>query len=537
MNPFSCVPLPAACLTVVLALLCAGCEDPHNILTDNPNDPLSPSYTPKAPTALHISAVRDVSRTISWNELSRMDVVYTVERRLGIAGNFLPVGTVAAPATSYIDTTSIRTDTTYYYRVSCQSVNGHSAASAAISYSLPFPSPAGLRMTCVSGSVILLEWLDNSTFESGFRIEESVNGGSFVSFDTAPADTVQRWVANLSSGAAYRFRVAAFTSRNVSSYSGTLAIRAVTQSFERIDSALTTSGHGLVSSVTFSPDGRTLAVGGTGSVDLFWAGTGARRGAMTHQGYFPVQDLAFAPGGSVLAAAHGAHADIWDPPSGALERTILSNGSGTIAAISFDRQGSVFVCGGDSGISVTDAHDWSLIGRFGGVGINTIARVSPDGRSVAAGSPSFPLTFYRTSDGTVTGLIPGQPTVAQAAYSPDGSVIAVSGGSDLTVRLWNAGTWTLVRTLPGQTRGGSIAFSPDGRWVVATDRFEPPPPGEQTTGEATMWNVSDGNVVTTFGGSPFTGAVAFSPYGNLVALAWMGGVDVWAVQGTWVPSR
>ena len=112
----------------------------------------------------------------------------------------------------------------------------------------------------------------------------------------------------------------------------------------------------------------------------------------------------------------------------------------------------------------------------------------------------------------------------------------MSSWSDLTVRLWSTATGALLQTLPGRTHGWSIAFSPDGKWVAASDFLEAAPQGEQTTGEARMWNVADGSIVATFPGNPCTGSVAFSPYGNLFAVGLGGGIDVWAVKGTWVHS-
>ena len=130
-----------------------------------------------------------------WDELSRTEVVYTVERKLGAAGTYAPLGIVPAPVTTFIDTTGMQTDTTYYYRVTCRSANGHASSGAAVPLSIPFPPPTGLRMTCVSGAVILLEWDDHSSFESGYRIEKSVNGAAFTAVDMAPADTVSERVA------------------------------------------------------------------------------------------------------------------------------------------------------------------------------------------------------------------------------------------------------------------------------------------------------------------------------------------------------
>ena len=120
------------------------------------------------------------------------------------------------------------------------------------------------------------------------------------------------------------------------------------------------------------------------------------------------------------------------------------------------------------------------------------------------------------------------------SFSPDGRTLAVSDEVGLAVLLVDAATGAFIRTLPGRTHGWSLAFSPDGRWLAAGDMLVPPPLGQETTMEGRLWNVADGSAVTTFPGSPGVGAVAISPWGNLIALGHGGAVDVWASAGTWV---
>ena len=518
--------------TIVL-LTVGGCEDPHNPLTDNPNDPLSPSYTPKAPLNLRITLQNESSRTLAWDELSRTDLVYTVERKLGIAAVYVPLGTVAAPATSFVDTTGIRTDTTYYYRVTCRSANGNASTGAPLAFSISFPPPTALRMTCLSGTAILLEWVDNSSFESGYRVEESVNGGSFAAVGIAPADTVARPVTNLSFGSTYRFRIAALTPRNVSRYSNTLGIRSVTASFERIDSVIYTGSGYPVYSLAFSPDGRTIAAGSWSDIDFFWAGAGVHSGQLHNPSTGPMRQIAYSPDGSILASAHNVFAELWDPRAGKLLRTLAPDAAGALATVSFDPSGNILACGTSGGTKLFDARSGSFLRTVGTS--NGIAQFSPDGTMIASGGGV--LTFYRASDGSAAGSVPGQTFVAQLCYSPDGRTIAVSSSNDLTVRLWNTVTGGLLQTLSGRTHGWSIAFSPDGMWVAASDFYEAPSPGQETTGETRMWNVSDGSIAATFAGNRFTGSVAFSPLGNLIAVGMLGGIDVWAGKGTWVATH
>ena len=97
--------------------------------------------------------------------------------------------------------------------------------------------------------------------------------------------------------------------------------------------------------------------------------------------------------------------------------------------------------------------------------------------------------------------------ISSIAFSPDGKIIA-SGGTDETLRLWEAETGKELRVFSGlKSNVGSLAFSPDGKvlaaeayfslrlWDVATGRELIPPIAQN-------WNVS---------------SVAFSPDSQMVA--------------------
>ena len=97
---------------------------------------------------------------------------------------------------------------------------------------------------------------------------------------------------------------------------------------------------------------------------------------------------------------------------------------------------------------------------------------SPDGRTLATGSRDDTIGLWDVSTGA-TGenlhTLIGHTTylgqdfpVNTVVFSPDGKTIA-SGGTDLTLRLWDVATGTEKRTLTGYTTAvNTVAFSPDG---------------------------------------------------------------------------
>ena len=86
---------------------------------------------------------------------------------------------------------------------------------------------------------------------------------------------------------------------------------------------------------------------------------------------------------------------------------------------------------------------------------------------------------------TTVKIIPTtEPADGVMAFSPDGRRI-VSGGSDKTLRLWDAGTGAPIGApLTGHTDAViSVAFSPDGRRIVS---------GEPTTTRMRLWDADTG---------------------------------------------
>ena len=206
----------------------------------------------------------------------------------------------------------------------------------------------------------------------------------------------------------------------------------------------TIDGHaGGVSSVTFSPDGSTLASGSRdGMIRLWNAKSGQHR--QTLEGHTAGGlSVAFSPDGGMLASGGGWTAEairLWDAQSGLHLRT-------------FDRG----FC-----------PSWFL-------GILARWRYACQRRqpffSGNEGGVLHSIRLWDVRNGQHRQILDGlTDEVYNVAFSPDGSTLASSGGwSDYTIRLWDVRAGEHLRTLGGHTEPvSSAAFSPDGDTLATT---------------------------------------------------------------------
>ncbi|MCI0457943.1 MAG: sigma-70 family RNA polymerase sigma factor [Gemmataceae bacterium] len=282
---------------------------------------------------------------------------------------------------------------------------------------------------------------------------------------------------------------------------------------------------GGTSCVRFSPDGKTLAVSGLdGSINL-WnlaAGQSLTLGKAERAFTFP-QPIAFSPDGKLLACGSMGMVQLWDPAAGKL-LSRLAPGQHS-RSLAFSPDGKTLATGSEGSIRLWDVATGKE--RFPDEGhhgsVKAIA-FSPDGKLLASGSKDWTVRLWDVKTGKERACLRGHTDVVNSvAFSPDGKLVA-SGGSytDRTVRLWDVATGKEARnvaTLPH--RVSAVAFSPDGALLFAS-----------CYQEVRAWNVATGAQVRVFKGGDFTqSTLAVSPDGRLVATGSEGwDVRVWNVR-------
>jgi subtilisin family serine protease len=86
-------------------------------------------------------------------------------------------------------------------------------------------APSGLTAKALSSSSIRLQWVDNSSNETGFNVERSLNGTSFSKLTDVGANATTHTDTGLARNTTYYYRVRAFNTAGSSAYAGPAKVR------------------------------------------------------------------------------------------------------------------------------------------------------------------------------------------------------------------------------------------------------------------------------------------------------------------------
>ncbi|HJS28600.1 MAG TPA: hypothetical protein VJ768_03195, partial [Anaerolineales bacterium] len=191
-----------------------------------------------------------------------------------------------------------------------------------------------------------------------------------------------------------------------------------------------------VSSVLFSPDGKTVTSGSLdGSIKLTSIDDETVVGTIVGDGK-GITALAYSPAGDQLAAVNqDGDVSIWKLPEGNLI-SLLGDFPGVQDAV-FSPDGDSLALGGEGGVWIWDTQDGMAEDRFeverGDIGA---VRYSPDGRLLAAANKDHTIWIWDLARGGPAYRLGGHTErVNELKFSPDGNLLA-SASNDGKLNVW-----------------------------------------------------------------------------------------------------
>jgi WD40 repeat protein len=283
-----------------------------------------------------------------------------------------------------------------------------------------------------------------------------------------------------------------------------------------------------VTAVSFSADGTTLAVAGSGRTTGLWSvATQKPTGAvLAAPGSAAVSTVAF--GAGLLATGRGdGTIDLWDPDRFHQSAAPVATGavklSGHASAV-FSARGDVLAVSEGRGVRGRIRVQNALTGRSAGPAIATGQAVTglafnPDGTTLAVSGGG--LQLWSTATGQRTGAaLPGAGTAGPAAFSPDGTRLAAVG-ADGQARVWNVATQRQTGTVVNVGHPEALAFGSGGTKLATAG----------ADGRIQLWDVATEQEIgapMTAGSAPVY-ALAFSPDGRTLATVSSGATRRWDV--------
>jgi len=241
----------------------------------------------------------------------------------------------------------------------------------------------------------------------------------------------------------------------------------------------TLTGHeDAVNSVTYSPDGRTIASGSDdGTIRIWDVRTGEETTPPLISGDGEVSSVAFAPDGQIVASGtFTGNIYTWRLSATLLAPQQLPGHSETVKSLAFSPNGLLLAsASSDKSIRVWTVANGKEFAIFSDhtEAVNTVA-FSPDGRMLASGSKDGKIQLRRIGahlEEDVGKTLHGhESSITCIRFTPDGSTLVSASGDK--VLLYDLQTARVIRELASLSGWGeSVQFSPDLKSLVCVDEM------------------------------------------------------------------
>lgn len=174
--------------------------------------PIVGATAPAAPSSLGAVANSFSEVALTWADNSGDEIDFVIQRSLTGTDGWRQIAVPPAGSTSYVDT-GVNALTTYHYRILAANGGGESAFSNIATVTTPSatvatPPPTGLSAQVDSFSEITLSWTDNTSDETSFVIERSLDGTTeWTALATLAPNTLTYKNISLTAETTYYYRV------------------------------------------------------------------------------------------------------------------------------------------------------------------------------------------------------------------------------------------------------------------------------------------------------------------------------------------
>ena len=230
-----------------------------------------------------------------------------------------------------------------------------------------------------------------------------------------------------------------------------------------------------INDLTFSPDGKTIAVAGEKGITLFEVINLKPR--WSQPSTQAVNSISFSPDGFTLASgADDKEVKLWETSSGSRLR-VLTGFQDWVGGVAFSPKDELLAVGSFQTITLWDTQSWKILHTLKGhTGYLWHLSFSTDSKLLASTSVDQTIALWDIQ--TVLSAKKGKEKAARvlrgstywvrsAAFSPDGKQIA-AGSGDGNVYLWDVHSGKRIFTLRGHSGYvWQVAFSPDGKTLAS----------------------------------------------------------------------
>jgi dipeptidyl aminopeptidase/acylaminoacyl peptidase len=277
--------------------------------------------------------------------------------------------------------------------------------------------------------------------------------------------------------------------------------------------------------VAFSPDGTHLAAAtGDGNVEI-WELANAKRQTLKKQ----ATSISFSPDGKQLALGYEGPAlvvAVYDWASGQPVQTVYNvKPTEGAQAVTYSPDGGTLAAITGETVRLWEVGSWREKPVYKTPGFrSTSLAFSPDGKTLAVPAPGNLVRLWDIDGGKEKGTLKGHDNfVTAVAFRSDGKHIA-STSADTTVKIWDLDQNKVQFSSKAHGGGATcVAFSPNGKLLASGGRDS----------MIRLWDVATSAALGARKGHPHGNAInslAFSPDGQTLVSASHGIIKAWDVD-------